>query len=118
MKITISKSFYDSNFRAQKFVLQDQFWIPIIFSPKKAKSFVCKSCSDHQVEVINQYIDENFTDSGFQEFLKETKGKFDSATEFLRQSEDFLLGEVTGKAEKSTVVHEAGHLLVLQGKSR
>ena len=48
--------------------------------------------------------------------MNETKGNFDGATDFLRKSEDYLLGEVTGIADKSTVVHEAGHLLVLQGK--
>ena len=48
--------------------------------------------------------------------MNETKGNFDGAADFFKKSEDYLLGKVTGVADKSTVIHEAGHLLVLQGK--
>ena len=86
------------------------------FNPEKAKSFICKSCSEQQVEVIEKYVDENYTESDFDNFLNETKGNFVGAADFFNKSEDYLLGKVTGVADKSTVIHEAGHLLVLQGK--
>ena len=63
-----------------------------------------------------QQNNENYTDFGVEDFLNKTKGNFDCASDFLKKSEDYLLGEVTGIADKSTVIHEAGHLFVLQGK--
>ena len=86
------------------------------FNLEKAKSFICQNCSEQQVQIIGQYSDVNYTDARFEDFLNETKGNFDGATDFLKKSENYLLGEVTGIADKSTVIHEAGHLLVLQGK--
>ena len=38
-----------------------------------------------------------------------------TGVEFINQAETFLLGQPTGQSVKdSTIIHEAGHLLILQ----